>query len=67
MTTQSPRKSLIQLSGGCFVIAVISAIMGVIIGQYGIAFYVAAIAALVLSAVIFYLAKKSPEEAKEEK
>ncbi|HJJ36421.1 MAG TPA: hypothetical protein O0X27_04510 [Methanocorpusculum sp.] len=64
MTTQSPRKSLVQLSGGCLVIAVISAIMGLIIGQYGIAFYVAAVAALILSFVVFYFARKYPENTK---
>lgn len=61
MTTQTPRKSLVQASGGCLIIAVLSVIMGLIIGEYGVAFYVAAAAALVLSFIIFYFARKYPE------
>ncbi len=60
MTPQSPRKSLVQVSRGCLVIAVISVIIGFIIGQNGIALYVAAAAVLVLSLIIFYFTRKYP-------
>ncbi|HJJ55007.1 MAG TPA: hypothetical protein O0X50_02860 [Methanocorpusculum sp.] len=64
MTKQSPRKSLVQVSGGCLIIAIMSAILGVMMGQYGIAFYVAAIVALIMTFVVFYFARKYPDDTK---
>ncbi|HJJ31302.1 MAG TPA: hypothetical protein O0X97_03525 [Methanocorpusculum sp.] len=61
MTEESPRKKLIQLSGGCLIVAILSAIVGLIMGQYGIFLYIIAAVSLILSFVVFSFARKYPE------
>ncbi|HJJ39470.1 MAG TPA: hypothetical protein O0X42_04960 [Methanocorpusculum sp.] len=65
MTEESPRKKLTQLSGGCLIVAILSAIVGLIMGQYGIFLYIIAAVSLVLSFVVFYFARKYPETSSE--
>ena len=61
MTEESPRKKLIQLSGGCLIVAILSAVIGLILGQTGVFLYIIAAVSLILSFVVFYFARKYPE------
>lgn len=61
MTEESPRKKLTQLSGGCLIVAILSAIIGLIMGQFGVYLYIIAALSLILSFVVFYFARKYPD------
>ena len=61
MTEESPRKKLIQLSGGCLIVAILSAVLGLILGEFGVYLYIIAAISLILSFVVFYFARKYPE------
>ena len=61
MTEESPRKKLTQLSGGCLIVAILSAIIGLIMGEFGVYLYIIAALSLILSFVVFYFARKYPD------